>query len=146
MDGPSSSKDKPSSSSKDETLLSKDEPSLQIDEANQPQLQVASESRVGDTIETASSLESGALDATHTPDIRPPQGPPVAGFIPTNEWLDSWKRYLPLDNILRIITTLSPQIQSLCTGNTTDEVNILEFLQRSTLVGLLPVPHPILIR
>jgi len=71
---------------------------------------------------------------------------PTPTFIPTNNWLDSWKRYLPLDNILRIITTLSPQIQSLCTGNTTDEVHILEFLQRSTLVGLLPVPHPILIR
>jgi len=76
----------------------------------------------------------------------PPQAQGVPVFIPTNEWLDSWKRFLPLDNILRVITTLSPQIQSLCTGSATDEVHILEFLGRFTLVGLLPVPHPILIR
>lgn len=30
--------------------------------------------------------------------------------------------------------------------NVTDEADILEFLQKGTLVGLLPVPHPILIR
>lgn len=28
----------------------------------------------------------------------------------------------------------------------TDETEILKFLQHGTLVGLLPVPHPILIR
>jgi len=67
-------------------------------------------------------------------------------FVPTNEWLESWKRLLPMDNILRIITSLSPQIQSICTGGSTDEVQVLGYLQRSTLVGLLPVPHPILIR
>ena len=30
--------------------------------------------------------------------------------------------------------------------NITDESEILKFLQNGTLVGLLPVPHPILIR
>lgn len=34
---------------------------------------------------------------------------------------------------------------SLCRG-LTDESEILKFLQHGTLVGLLPVPHPILIR
>eukprot|EP01112_Ceratiomyxa_fruticulosa_P011774 TRINITY_DN3228_c0_g1_i1.p1 TRINITY_DN3228_c0_g1~~TRINITY_DN3228_c0_g1_i1.p1 ORF type:complete len:920 (-),score=197.60 TRINITY_DN3228_c0_g1_i1:95-2854(-) len=75
-----------------------------------------------------------------------PQIPDNTPFIPTNEWLESWKRHLPLDNIIRIITTLSPQIQRLCTGSAADETQILEFLQKSTLVGILSVPHPIVIR
>lgn len=36
-------------------------------------------------------------------------------------------------------------VLSLCRG-LTDESEILKFLQHGTLVGLLPVPHPILIR
>lgn len=38
-----------------------------------------------------------------------------------------------------------PSSLSLCRG-LTDESEILKFLQHGTLVGLLPVPHPILIR
>ena len=33
-----------------------------------------------------------------------------------------------------------------CARGLTDETEILKFLQHGTLVGLLPVPHPILIR
>ena len=33
-----------------------------------------------------------------------------------------------------------------CSRGLTDESEILKFLQHGTLVGLLPVPHPILIR
>lgn len=33
-----------------------------------------------------------------------------------------------------------------CCRGLTDESEILKFLQHGTLVGLLPVPHPILIR
>jgi hypothetical protein len=115
---------------------------LTLAQDKQPQIQVTGENHIHAAETTSSPQSALSVAAQQVPDIQPP----APSFIPTNEWLDSWKRYLPLDNILRIITTLSPQIQSLCTGNTTDEVNILEFLQRSTLVGLLPVPHPILIR
>uniref|UniRef100_A0A8D0GYL5 HID1 domain containing n=1 Tax=Sphenodon punctatus TaxID=8508 RepID=A0A8D0GYL5_SPHPU len=45
---------------------------------------------------------------------------------PTPDWVMSWKSKLPL--------------------GLTDESEILKFLQHGTLVGLLPVPHPILIR
>lgn len=34
----------------------------------------------------------------------------------------------------------------MCFRGLTDESEILKFLQHGTLVGLLPVPHPILIR
>jgi hypothetical protein len=103
-----------------------------------------------DATSTAQEVNQGAIDSQQQvvlgAQVNDPNKLQIASFVPTNEWLDSWKRFLPIDNILRIITTLSPQIQSLCTGSTADEVHILEFLQRSTLVGLLPVPHPILIR
>ena len=42
---------------------------------------------------------------------------------------------------------LVPQVEKLCAEKgVTDEAEILTFLQNGTLVGLLPVPHPILIR
>ena len=40
-----------------------------------------------------------------------------------------------------------PQVEKMCVDKgLTDETEILRFLQNGTLVGLLPVPHPILIR
>ena len=40
-----------------------------------------------------------------------------------------------------------PQVEKMCIDKgLTDETEILRFLQNGTLVGLLPVPHPILIR
>ena len=40
-----------------------------------------------------------------------------------------------------------PQVEKMCIDKgLTDESEILRFLQNGTLVGLLPVPHPILIR
>ena len=42
---------------------------------------------------------------------------------------------------------LVPQVEKICIDRgLTDESEILRFLQHGTLVGLLPVPHPILIR
>jgi hypothetical protein len=42
---------------------------------------------------------------------------------------------------------LVPQVEKICIDKgLTDESEILRFLQHGTLVGLLPVPHPILIR
>lgn len=42
---------------------------------------------------------------------------------------------------------LVPQVEKMCIDKgITDENEILKFLQHGTLVGLLPVPHPILIR
>lgn len=45
-----------------------------------------------------------------------------------------------------MIQILKPQIKNLLTGNATDEEQILKYLKNTTLVGLLPVPHPIITR
>ncbi|XP_064439534.1 protein HID1 isoform X5 [Mirounga angustirostris] len=66
---------------------------------------------------------------------------------PTSEWVLSWKSKLPLQTIMRLLQVLVPQVEKICIDKgLTDESEILRFLQHGTLVGLLPVPHPILIR
>ncbi|KAF1379558.1 hypothetical protein PFLUV_G00177300 [Perca fluviatilis] len=68
-------------------------------------------------------------------------------WAPTQEWVHSWKCKLPLQTIMRLLQVLVPQVEKICIDKgLTDESEILKFLQHGTLVGLLPVPHPILIR
>ncbi|XP_006823997.1 protein HID1-like [Saccoglossus kowalevskii] len=65
----------------------------------------------------------------------------------TSDWVQSWKQKLPLQTIMRLLQVLVPQVEKICIDKgLTDESEILKFLQHGTLVGLLPVPHPILIR
>lgn len=45
-----------------------------------------------------------------------------------------------------ILNTILKNKIDFCFRGLTDESEILKFLQHGTLVGLLPVPHPILIR
>ena len=68
-------------------------------------------------------------------------------WTPSSEWVSSWKSKLPLQTIMRMLQVLVPQVEKICIEkNLTDESEIIKFLQNGTLVGLLPVPHPILIR
>ncbi|XP_014085178.2 protein HID1 [Bactrocera oleae] len=68
-------------------------------------------------------------------------------WSPTPEWIVSWRSKLPLQTIMRLLQVLVPQVEKICIDKgLTDESEILKFLQHGTLVGLLPVPHPILIR
>ncbi|KAI9583658.1 protein HID1 [Glossina fuscipes] len=77
--------------------------------------------------------------------IVPQPSPEV--WTPTPEWIVSWRSKLPLQTIMRLLQVLVPQVEKICIDKgLTDESEILKFLQHGTLVGLLPVPHPILIR
>ncbi|KAL7638542.1 UNVERIFIED_CONTAM: hypothetical protein RMT77_011112 [Armadillidium vulgare] len=68
-------------------------------------------------------------------------------WTPTSSWVIGWKSKLPLQTIMRLLQVLVPQVEKICIDKgLTDESEILRFLQHGTLVGLLPVPHPILIR
>ncbi|UJR08988.1 hypothetical protein I4U23_013238 [Adineta vaga] len=68
-------------------------------------------------------------------------------WSPTSQWVQSWKSKLPLQTITRLLQVLVPQVEKICMDRgLTDESEIIKFLQHGTLVGLLPVPHPILIR
>jgi hypothetical protein len=65
----------------------------------------------------------------------------------TSNWASSWKNRLPLQTIMRLLQVLVPQVEKICLDKQiSDENDILKFIKSGTLVGLLPVPHPILIR
>jgi len=65
----------------------------------------------------------------------------------TEEWLKTWAESLPLQPCLRIMQHLLPQLEQFCISSTVnDEAIVVDFLRTTTMVGLLPVPHPILIR
>jgi len=69
------------------------------------------------------------------------------GFVPTEEWIRSWKSALTLATILRLLNILLPQIEKICVDRgIVSEDEVLKFLSSGTLVGLLPVPHPIMVR
>ena len=70
-----------------------------------------------------------------------------AEWTPSSSWAIGWKSRLPLQTIMRLLQVLVPQIEKICLEKQiSDENDVLKFIQQGTLVGLLPVPHPILIR
>lgn len=69
-------------------------------------------------------------------------------FVPTEEWLSDLKATLPLETVTRLLQHLVPVVDEMCArkDGVVDEVEILEVLKEVTMVGLLPVPHAIVIR
>mmetsp|Transcript_23829 Transcript_23829/g.34823 ORF Transcript_23829/g.34823 Transcript_23829/m.34823 type:complete len:848 (-) Transcript_23829:267-2810(-) len=69
-------------------------------------------------------------------------------FIPTEQWIRELKATLPLETVTRLLQHLVPVVDDLCArkNGVVDEVEILEVLKDVTMVGLLPVPHAIVIR
>lgn len=70
-------------------------------------------------------------------------------FMPSDEWLQAMKDELPLTTIARLLKSLLPQIEERFGKKNdfnSDEKLVVEFLHSTTMVGLLPVPHPIVIR
>ncbi|XP_040924361.1 protein HID1b isoform X2 [Betta splendens] len=98
----------------------------------------------------ASDAESGAEVHHAEPDparTRLSSVSAPAAWSADPDWVLCWKAKLPLQTIMRLLQVLVPQVEKICIDKgLTDESEILKFLQHGTLVGLLPVPHPILIR
>jgi len=68
-------------------------------------------------------------------------------FLPSEAWLAAVKADLPLNTILRLLKHLVPQVEEIASKNVgVDEKVVIDFLRSTTMVGLLPVPHPIVIR
>ena len=74
--------------------------------------------------------------------------PHKAKFLPTQKWLDAWKSRLPLDTVMHLLNHLKPQIEDMCQkhSGTVDETAVVEFIRETTMVGLLPMPHAIVVR
>lgn len=69
-------------------------------------------------------------------------------FSPTEEWLQDMKSSLPLETVTRLLQHLVPVVDDVVSQKqgVVDEQEILEILKDVTMVGLLPVPHAIVIR
>ncbi|KAM4664479.1 protein HID1 [Discoglossus pictus] len=94
-----------------------------------------------------SDTESQSGDVAQSRQNRRLSSASSSQWNPTTDWVMSWKVKLPLQTIMRLLQVLVPQVEKICIDKgLTDESEILKFLQHGTLVGLLPVPHPILIR
>jgi len=75
----------------------------------------------------------------------PPQQPQP--FVPSPEWVARVKKELPLHTIIRLLRYLVPLVEeAAATGKKMDELSVLGFIRRTTMVGILPVPHAIVIR
>ncbi|KTF83462.1 hypothetical protein cypCar_00041469, partial [Cyprinus carpio] len=119
--------------------------SLQQSDSTHSQSDHSSETRVRDTEPTSGEdeekCETGDCDGSQK------RVSSSSDWAPTPDWVLSWKSKLPLQTIMRLLQVLVPQVEKICIDKgLTDESEILKFLQHGTLVGLLPVPHPILIR
>lgn len=69
-------------------------------------------------------------------------------FEPTEAWLAEFKEKMPFETITRLLQHLVPVIDDVIArvDGVIDEGVILDVLKDVTMVGLLPVPHPIVIR
>jgi len=69
-------------------------------------------------------------------------------FHPTEEWLEDLKDSLPMETVARLLQHLVPVVDDIVANKSgvVDEQHILDVLNEITMVGLLPVPHPIVIR
>ncbi|CAI5709079.1 unnamed protein product [Peronospora destructor] len=87
-------------------------------------------------------------EGEHVEEGKEQEKPTDGEFVPTVEWLAGWKKKLPLTTSLRLLQHLIPQLEEACrkAGGGLDEDAMLYFLRTTTMVGLLPVPHPIVIR
>ncbi|ETW04426.1 hypothetical protein H310_04703 [Aphanomyces invadans] len=100
-----------------------------------------------DVVPSVAAL-TALTDAPIDQDEAPP-APVQAKFTPTEEWLQGWKKKLPINTSLRLLQYLVPQLEQACeqaSSGSLDEAAMLGFLRGTTMVGLLPVPHAIVIR
>ena len=69
-------------------------------------------------------------------------------FMPNEAWIVELKASLPLETVTRLLQHVVPVVDELCNrkDGVVDETDILEVLTDITMVGLLPVPHAIVIR
>ena len=69
-------------------------------------------------------------------------------FMPNEAWMSELKATLSMETVTRLLQHLSPVVDELCSqkNGVVDETEILEVLKDVTMVGLLPVPHAIVIR
>lgn len=114
-----------------------------------------SENGAGSSAEAKNSLEAStkvsipanvsATNSHTTSSSLPSSSSPR--WMPTEEWMFHYKTRMPLLAIMRLLQVLVPQVEQVCKEmNINSEETVLKFLNSGTLVGLLPLPNPIMVR
>jgi len=103
------------------------------------------EKKSANQINTNNEGEKTAADTTTTVQITPTTTPT---FVATQDWLDSWKSKLPLRVIVELLEYLKPKVEALALSlnGLVNESDIVTFIRETTMVGVLPQPHPIVVR
>uniref|UniRef100_K3W5H3 HID1 domain-containing protein n=1 Tax=Globisporangium ultimum (strain ATCC 200006 / CBS 805.95 / DAOM BR144) TaxID=431595 RepID=K3W5H3_GLOUD len=119
----------------------------QLNELQLPPMRAPATGTTSSASRAKESETEGATTSAETNSAKTPRNSD-GDFVPTAEWLASWKKKLPLTTTLRLLQYLIPQLEEACekAGGSLDEDAMLYFLRTTTMVGLLPVPHPIVIR
>lgn len=111
---------------------------------------VADARRARSAGEEGTEVEAGAaVEGSSAPAAAAATAPAPPSFVPTAAWVRDWQDRLPLYTMTRLLQFLAPQVEALCTredGASTREDEVIDFLKSTTMVGLLPVPHPIVVR
>ncbi|GMT06249.1 hypothetical protein PENTCL1PPCAC_28423, partial [Pristionchus entomophagus] len=118
-----------------------------VEQLKSPTSATAPELTEGGAPAPVAGLAATPQISTMTDKLPTETSPAPEDWVASSEWAEAWKAKLPLQTIMRLLQVLVPQVEKICIDKgLTDETEILKFLQHGTLVGLLPVPHPILIR
>ncbi|CAG9329779.1 unnamed protein product [Blepharisma stoltei] len=65
----------------------------------------------------------------------------------SEEWFTNFKNNLPIGLLIALYTDLLPRIEKLCSKNSQIiETEIIDFLKKTTMVGIFPVPHILYLR
>ena len=117
-----------------------------VDESGQPVRKEMSEET--DVEPNNSKLTDDGDDEESNNDPKVPATKVPGRFVPTEAWITELRANLPLETINRLLQHLVPVIDEMCDreNGVVDEVEILEVFKGITMVGLLPVPHAIVIR
>jgi len=100
-------------------------------------------SRRGRASSAASDQQTPKAEEASPGDVQDP----LNTWQPDDAWLAGVKRKMPLQAILCMVEYLGPMVQGMCTeGDVSDQDVVLKYLRQTTMVGILPVPHPIVIR
>jgi hypothetical protein len=71
------------------------------------------------------------------------------GFVPTQAWVTSWQKALPLDTLQLTLLELVPKVQDLCStisSKSNADDRVLAFLREQSLADVLPAASPVLPR
>jgi hypothetical protein len=102
----------------------------------------------GKPLKTVKSGEEAEYDDEDGVGVPAPRKKMPGRFVPTEVWMMEIKSQLPLETVNRLLEHLVPVVDEMCErkNGVVDEIEILDVFKDITMVGLLPVPHAIVIR